>query len=248
MTHKPEAQPEEGTDKEMFKSLRRKKNVKAFIERNYKELPGYGVPSVDDLRFEAIEFEKSIVNYIHRKSGTDPQKPLGYIVQKMLEDYPLCPEIPEHWPKFVEEAKKLKDLRNNVIHSDFVGLPPLEELHGKFKRANEVLKPFRICNARRDRFTNIRWRGDTLFLKIDEHRYELEVDDIKNLMMELHPASRGEIHFLKGKLVVCKVLDYHYEKITYFIEGYVPFELDIEESMVLDDLLGSLLGQHFYGQ
>ncbi|WP_095048473.1 hypothetical protein [Pseudomonas sp. Irchel s3h9] len=232
----------------MFESLRRKKNLNTLIERNFKELPGYGVPSVDDLRFEAIEFEKSIVSYVHRKSGAAPQKPLGYIVQKMLGDYPLLPEIPEYWPEFVEEAKKLKDFRNNVIHSDFVGLPPLEELYEKFKRANEVLRPFGICSANRDRFSDIRWRGDTLLLKIDEHRYELEVDDIKNLMMELHPASRGEVHFLKGKLVVSKVLDYQYERITYFIESYDQFELSLEESMVLEDLLSSLLGQHFYSQ
>ncbi|MHA3736472.1 hypothetical protein ACXR0M_12440 [Pseudomonas sp. Eth.TT006] len=230
----------------MFESLRRKKNVNTLSGINYKELPGYGVPSVDDLRFEAIEFEKSIINYVHRKSGAAPQKPLGYIVQKMLGDYPLLPEIPEHWSAFVEEAKKLKDLRNNVVHSDFVGLPPLEALYKKFKKANEVLRPFRICSAGGDRFTDIRWRGDTLLLKIDEHRYELEVDDIKNLMIKLHPASRGQVHFLKGKLVVSKVLDYHYEKITYFIESYDPFELDLEESMVLEDLLGCLLGQHFH--
>jgi hypothetical protein len=232
----------------MFESLRRKKNVNTLSEINYKELPGYGIPSVDDLRFEAIEFEKSIVSYVHRKSGAVPQKPLGYIVQKMLGDYPQLPQIPEYWPEFVEEAKRLKDLRNNVIHSDFVGIPPLEELYERFKKANEVLRPFRICSAGRDRFSDIRWRGDSLLLKIDEHQYELEVDDIKNLMMELHPTSRGEVHFLKGKLVVSKVLDYHYEKITYFIESYDPFELDLEESMVLEDLLGSLLGQHFYSQ
>ena len=111
-----------------------------------------------------------------------------------------------------------------------------------------MLSPFRICSAGRDRFSDIQWRGDSLLLKIDVNQYELEVDDIKNLMMELHPASRGKLHFLKGKLVVSKVLDYHYEKITYFIESYEPFELDLEESMVLEDLLGSLLGQHFYGQ
>jgi len=232
----------------MFERLRRKKNVNVLSEINYKELPGYGVPSVDDLRFEAIEFEKSIVSYVHRKSGIAPQQPLGHIVQKMLGDYPLLPEIPEYWPVFVEEAKQLKNLRNNVIHSDFVGVPPLEELYQRFKKANEVLSPFRLCSAGRDRFTDIQWRGDTLLLKIDEHQYELEVDDIKNLMMELHPASRGEVHFLKGKLVVSKVLDYNYEKLTYFIEGYGPFELDLEESMVFEDLLGSLLGQHFYGQ
>ncbi|MHC8376450.1 hypothetical protein ACYZT3_10460 [Pseudomonas sp. MDT1-16] len=230
----------------MFERLRRKKNMNVLSEINYKELPGYGVPSVDDLRFEAIEFEKSIVSYVHRKSGTAPQQPLGHIVQKMLGDYPLFPEIPEYWPKFVDEAKQLKNLRNNVIHSDFVGIPPLEELYERFKKANEVLSPFRLCSAGRDRFNDIQWRGDTLLLKIDEHQYELEVDDIKNLMMELHPASRGEVHFLKGKLVVSKVLDYNYEKLTYFIEGYGPFELDLEESMVFEDLLGSLLGQHFY--
>lgn len=67
-------------------------------------------------------------------------------------------------------------------------------------------------------------------------------------MMELHPASRGEVHFLKGKFVVSKVLDYHYEKITYFIESYDLFELNLEESMLFEDLLGSLLGQHFYSK
>lgn len=67
-------------------------------------------------------------------------------------------------------------------------------------------------------------------------------------MMELHPASRGEVHFLKGKFVVSKVLDYYYEKITNFIESYDPFELDLEELMALEELLGSLVGQHFYSQ
>jgi uncharacterized protein (DUF2164 family) len=49
-------------------------------------------------------------------------------------------------------------------------------------------------------------------------------------------------------LLVYVLRCYHYEKITYFIESYDRFELDLEESMVLEDFLGSLLGQHFYSQ
>ncbi|KPG92050.1 hypothetical protein AEQ67_28285 [Pseudomonas sp. RIT-PI-q] len=232
----------------MFDRLRRKKNVNTLSGINYKELPGYGVASVDDLRFEAIEFEKSIARYIHRKSGVVPRESLGHIIQKILPNYPMFPEMPEHWPNFLDEAKKLKMLRNNVIHSDFVDIPPLAEVYKRFKKANETLRPFRVCSAGLSRFTYIQWRDDTLLLKIDESRYELKVDDIKNLMMELHPASRGDVYFLRGKLIVSKVLDYHYEKITYFIENHDPFELDIEESMALEGMLGSLLGRHFYSQ
>ncbi len=42
----------------MFRQLLRKIDRKRFMERTYRDMPGYSVQSVDDLRFQVLEFEK----------------------------------------------------------------------------------------------------------------------------------------------------------------------------------------------
>lgn len=232
----------------MLKRFLQKRYRKKFSERTYRDMPGYSVRSVDDLRFQVLEFEKLVKNYIESKTGVLPKGTLHHLIEKILPNYPLYPKFESHWPAFIDEAKILKEFRNNIIHSDFDGLPPVSELFDRFNKANETLLPFKICSASRERFKPIRWVGDVLEIKIDENLYKLEPEDITNLIIELHPACRGHVHFIKGKIVESKVLDYLYEKVTYFIEGFPEFELSHDESMVLEDLLHSLVGRRMYGE
>lgn len=217
------------------------------MEQTYRELPGYAVPTVDDVRFQVLEFEKLLKNYIETKAGPLPNLPLGKLINEVLPAYPRYPKFEEHWSAFVEEAKALKNFRNKIVHSDFADLPEVSELHKRFKKANQTLLPFKICSGDDSRFEPIRWRGDTLEIKIDQEVYALDLADINNLLIELDPSSRGRVHFKKGRLVASKVMDYFYEKITYFIDDHPPFELSHDEAMVLEDLIGSLVGRRMYG-
>jgi len=232
----------------MLKQLLRKIDRKRFMDRTYRDMPGYAVQSVDDLRFQVLEFEKLVKNYIERKAGALPSGTLHHLIHNVLPDYPRYPELEDHWPTFIDEVKILKDYRNNIIHSDFHGLPEVSELFDRFNKVNGTLLPFKICSADSSRFEPIRWVGDVLEIKIDENLYKLEPEDITNLTIELHPPSRGRVHFINGKIVEGKVLDYLYEKVTYFIEGFPEFELSHDESMVLEDLLLSLVGKRIYGE
>lgn len=210
---------------------------------DYKDLPGGSGPSVDDVRFEALEFEKMVKTYLESRTGEWPNEPLEKLVSKRLSRFPMHPELPELWPNFVKEAKALKDLRNQIVHSDCANLPALPELHDRFRKANSLLRPLRIIgSSARDRFSAMEWRGDHLHFKIDAAPLALSEIDIHNFLSELHPSSRGGVHFLKGRLVRSRMLDYRYERHTYFIEGYEPFELTEEESMALQDLLMCCLG------
>lgn len=233
----------------MLKKYLLQRRKQKFLSITYKDKPGFSIPSVDDLKFEALLFEKRIKDYILNKSGALPDVSLHYLIQDHLPNYPLYPNTQDLlpnlttqdlWFNFLEKAKLLKDYRNNIVHSDFKGLPSVSELYEKFKSANDVLLPFKFCSGDSSKFKPICWTKDVLEIEIDGGLYKLELEDIRNLTIELHPASRGRVHFIKGKVVESKVLDYNYEKITYFIENYPRFELSLDESSVLEELLNDL--------
>ncbi|MEP5376901.1 MAG: hypothetical protein ABJQ14_14160 [Hyphomicrobiales bacterium] len=231
----------------MLSRLFSKKKRIGLMERTYRELPGYSVPTVDDVRFQVLEFEKLVKNYIQTRAGELPNEPLGKLINEVLPAYPRYPELEDHWPTFVEEAKLLRKYRNSIVHSDFGDLPEVSELYRRFKKANQTLLPFKICSGDRSRFKPICWKGETLEIKIDQEIYTLDHPDINNLLSELDPSSRGRVHFCKGRLVASKVMDYFYEKITYFIEDHPPFELSHDEAMVLEDVIQGLVGRRLYG-
>ncbi|MFS2068415.1 hypothetical protein ACEN9D_06630 [Pseudomonas sp. CT11-2] len=220
------------------------------METTFKDKPDFSHASVDELRFQALEFERLIVNYIKSKSGSAPhdKAKLHNLIVNELIKYPLYPQLENYWPDFIKEVLALKEFRNSLIHSDFSNLPSVSELYKRFKDVNDVLYPFRICSGNRDRFKPIAWRGKNLEILIDENQYLLAPADLTNLMIELHPASRGKVNFIKGRLVAGKSLGYDNEKITYFIESFPAFELDEDESAVLEDMLSSLISQFMYSR
>ncbi|WP_439868976.1 hypothetical protein [Pseudomonas syringae] len=237
----------------MFNWFRRKKSPTVIPlytpGADYKDLPGSLGPSVDDVRYEALEFEKMVKGYIERKTGKWPKhQSLASLIKDELPKFDMHPEIPELWPKFVAQAIKLNTWRNKIVHSDLSnvqGLPDLPELYEQFRSANTMLRPFGFVGSRsRDRFSGMCWKGPHLHFKIDETPYILNARDIGNLLSELHPSSRGKVHFQKGKLVGSKVRDFRYERHTFYIEDCEPFELTEEESMALQDLLICFLGNH----
>lgn len=231
----------------MLGSFLRRRKRKPFIERTHKNSPGYSFPSVDDLRFQVLQFEKLIKNYIESKGGRQSSKNLHNLIKDELPKYPLYPQFYGHWPKFLAEVKVLKEYRNNIVHTDFKKqIPPVKELYDRFKQVNETLLPFRICSARSDKFQPVAWHGNKLEILVNDNRYLLSPADLNNLMIELHPTSRGKFHFVKGRVVEGKVLDYSYEKVTYFIEDFPEFELTHDESMTLEDILSSLIGRYAY--
>lgn len=230
----------------MFKFLMRNRNIEVitiddFFEKTYREIPGYSVRSVDELRFQVVEFEKLIKNYIKSKSGVLPDKKLHQLIEDELKNHPLHPEIEGFWDNFIEKAMRLKNIRNNILHSDTDNLPSVSKLYDQFKEVNEVLIPFRLYDGNISRFNSFKWIDSLLEIKIDNNLYKLALADIKNLLLELDPSSRGRVHFIKGKIVASKVLDHSYEKVTYYIEEYPPFELSHDDSMALEDLLNNLL-------
>lgn len=230
----------------MIRKLFGRKRREPFLERTYKDMPGFSSPSVDDLRYQAIHFEKRVKDYVKTRCGELPTSNLHQLIHSHLPNYPMYPEFEDHWPQFVDEAKALKEYRNDIVHSNECEMPPVSELYDRFKKANETLLPYRICSASRERFKTISWRKNCLEIVIDQNTYTLSPADLKNLQIELHPLSRGKVHFIKGKIVTSKVLDYKYEKVTYFIEGFPEFELTHDESAVLEDLLSSLAGKYAY--
>lgn len=209
---------------------------------HFQDIPGSYKPTIDELRAEAINFDKYVKFYIERATGKKTTDSLGKLIRNVLADYPQHPEFPEFWDSFVEEAKELKDYRNSIIHADVRDLPSLPELHQRFKKANEILRPFTVCSARRDRFTQFRWKMSLLNFKIDEQTFRLSERDLENLLAELHPSSRGRVYFKAGKQIHSAMLDVANVSRTYFIEGCEPFKLNDEEAMVLDDLLICFLG------
>lgn len=239
---------ERGVRITMFKLFARRNKREEFIERTYRDMPGFSHPSVDDLRFQVVQFEKLVKDFVKSKNGSLSSKNLHQLVNHELPKYPLYDDYPEVWERFLIEASDLKEHRNKIIHSDFDDYTPnIPDLFKRFKKANEMLYPFRLCSGRSDRLKPIKWHKNSLEIFIDDNRYLLTPADLNNLMIELHPASRGKVHFIKGRIVTGKVLDHHYEKITYFIEDHPEFELTVDESAVFEDMLSSLVGQHIYG-
>ncbi|WDM57711.1 hypothetical protein K4A76_14640 [Pseudomonas sp. NEEL19] len=222
---------------------RRFRRARQYLPSNhFQDIPGSYEPTIDDLRAEAINFDQYVKAYIERATGKKPKESLGDLIRHVLKDHPQFPEHPEIWSKFLAEARELKDYRNSIIHADTKGLPSLPELYVRFKEANAFLRPFRVCSARRDRFTQFRWKIDFLNFKIDEQPFSLSHQDIENLLAELHPSSRSRVYFKAGKQVHSAMLDVENIARTYFIEGYEPFKLSDEEAMALDDLLICFLG------
>ncbi|MBD8188967.1 hypothetical protein IFU20_22585 [Pseudomonas viridiflava] len=173
-----------------------------MMSDDYQDLPGSQGPSVDDVRFEAIEFEKTVKGYIELHTGEWPKDVgLGNLIRNELHKYPMHPELPDFWPKFLLEAKALKAFRNKIVHSDPSGLPALSELYESFHRANTLLRPFGfVGSTSRDKFSAMEWKGDHLHFKINDACYALTGPDINDLLSELAPSSRGKVYFKKGKL------------------------------------------------
>ena len=234
----------------MLKRFFMKKVRLAFFESTSKDKPGFAHPTMDDLRFEALEFDKLVFDYVRsRKQGPiHEQAKLANLVKNELIKYPPRPPLDQFWSKFVEQAAILVKYRNMIAHSDFSQLPPVSEVYELFKKVNNVLTPLRMCSGNRERFKSVAWHGNHLELLIDGNPYLLSPADLSNLSSELHPSSRGKVNFIKGKLVAAKSLDYDSSKLTYFIEDYPPFELDEDDAMTLDDMLSSVIGHFIYGE
>ncbi|VVM69289.1 hypothetical protein PS631_01719 [Pseudomonas fluorescens] len=209
---------------------------------HFEDIPGSYEPTLDDLRAETIEFERQIKAHIKQRTGKTPKGALGQLIHDVLPKYPKYPEHPEFWDEFLEEVKALKTLRNSIAHSDIAGLPSLPEMYQRFKRANDTLRPFTGCSVPRDRFTELRWERSKLNFKIDEQLLKLSERDVENLLIELHPASRGKVYFKQGKKIRSAVLQVEHDHRTYFIEGCEAFILNDQEAMALDDLLICFLG------
>lgn len=235
----------------LFKKREYKNEKKDEIFRNlssWKELPGFSEPSVEDLKIEAIKFERSIKQYLNYKGKeVNKRSNLNNLV-KLLPNYPYHPDYAENWNQRVEEFDILRDYRNRLIHHrDCDTLPPVKELYYKFKEANRILTPMGIVNGSGGRFRSRKWnKKGELELFIDDLQFNLEVTDIRNLLFQLNPHSRGKVNFEEGLMVVAKYHDYFYDVLTVYIEGYPSFELADNEIMILDDYLDSLLGQRLY--
>lgn len=219
-----------------------------FIERTYTDKPGSYSISFDDLRYETVEFERSIFDYLMSKGSPSPGKSetLNMAIQNRLPNFPLYPQLPKLWPDFLVEADELRRFRNQIIHSNYVDLPPVTELYERFKSANKLLYPFRIHARKDERFSFPSQSGGMMTITIDNRPYVLSPADVSNLLLELHPASRGKQNYVKGRVVEAKVLGYDVEKFTYFIEGEPPFDLDQDEAATLEDLVTSWIGQKCY--
>jgi hypothetical protein len=234
----------------MFKRLFIKKKRSAFLEITYRDKPGFSHPTMDDLRFEALEFERLIFDYIRerKKSPIHEKAKLRNLVETELVKYPPHPPLDNFWPAFIERAAILTNYRNSIAHSDFSELPPLAKTYKMFRSANKILSPLRICSGNRERFKPVAWHGNNLELMIDGHRYLLSPADLSNLTIELNPSCRGQVNFIKGRMVTAKALNYDSTTLTYFIEDYPSFELNEDDAMTLDDMLSSVIGRFMYSK
>jgi hypothetical protein len=216
---------------------------------SWKQLPGYGEPSVEELKVVAINFERYLKGYLLRH-GVNVRNKSNKVLIELLVQYPFYPEHPElndKWLSWVSEFEELRDYRNRVIHHrDLDTMPSVKELFERFKAANSVLREFSIVSDVDDRFEIHTWNDGLLQLKVDQQLLHLSVSDLSNLLCELETHSRGKVNFVKGKMVVTKFHDFKYEKLTVYIEDCDPFTLTIDEVMVFSDSLNSVLCQRLY--
>ncbi|MFZ3282923.1 hypothetical protein [Pseudomonas sp.] len=221
----------------------------AFLECTYTDRPGSHSPSLDDLRSQAVAFERSIFDYLTTKKAPPPTKKretLDDAIKDRLSAVPLYPQLASHWPRFMDEANELRKIRNKIVHSDFADLPEVADLYARFKRANEMLYPFKIYARKNKRFSCPEPSGEGVKVIIDGILYVLNPADVSNLLLELHPASRGKQNYIKGRAIEAKVTGYDVEKYTYFIGEAPPFELDQDEAATLEDMLISWVGRECY--
>lgn len=75
----------------MFDRFRKNEKEKEVLctlpGRHYRDLPGYGVRTVDDARMIAIHFEKVVFDYLTRKTGKPLELSLGKAIQDLLIHY-----------------------------------------------------------------------------------------------------------------------------------------------------------------
>ncbi|MDH6028020.1 hypothetical protein [Vibrio splendidus] len=234
-----------------FKKNKPKKIKKDEITLNltsWKELPGFAEPCIEDLKVEAIKFERTIRLYLEGK-GKSLGKRVGLNeMMKILPNYPFHPEHTESWSESLKEYDNLRVCRNQLIHHrDCETLPPVKELYYRFKEANRLLRPWKICDPSSKRFGHRSWNANNeLEFFIDDVQFNLRVEDISNITLQLDQHSRGKVNFEEGLMVVAKYHDYFYENLTVYVEGYPSFDLNIDETMMLSEYLGSLLGQRLH--
>lgn len=240
---------------DLIKKVLNKEERKLAVERSFVELPGYGKPSVEDLKLEVVLFEKRVKDYASHQGvsleKSDSKNKSVYELLNELKDLNPYAEIDsenQKWHSHIEEWHKLRQFRNDIIHIDHSELPSVEELYPRYKKANQLLIPLRINGGcTRSNFKPIKWVGDTLEISINGNTYQLDYADIDNLSVQLHPASRGAVYYKRGKQVVVKITDYDYVNLTVFIEGCPSFQITEDEAAILDDLILSVKGQRVYG-
>lgn len=224
-------------------------------ERSYVELPGYGYPSVEDLKLEVVLFEKRVKDYaISLKIELAPSDSkninLNTVINKLKHSNPYADidEKNELWDSFIEELHALRKYRNKIIHIDHSDIPSVEELYCRYKNANNRLLPFRLNEGYKNAvFEPIRWIDKTLEISINGTIYHLDYSDIDNLCIQLHPVHRGAVFYKFGKQVVAKITDYDYNNLTIFIEGYPSFKVTEDEAALLEDLILSAKAEKVYG-
>jgi len=237
---------------DFIKKMLNKSERKPSFGSSFVELPGYGKPSVEDLKLEVVLFEKRVKDYAShqgislKKSNSENKNVYGLLNElNDLNPYADIDTENQKWHNHIEELHELRKFRSKIIHIDHTDLPSVEDLYSRYKSANQLLIPLRFnggCTV--SNFKPIKWIGATL---INGSIYHFYYADIDNLSIQLHPASRGAVYYKSGKQVVVKITDYDYANLTVFIEGCPSFQITEDEAAILDDLLLSVKGERVYG-
>ncbi|MDM5142344.1 hypothetical protein OB959_21515 [Aeromonas bestiarum] len=216
--------------------------------KSWRELPGFSEPSIEDLKVEAINFERTVRMYLEKKGHSLNRRSSLNEMIGLLPNYPFHPDCLKVWTERIKEYNALRNYRNKLIHHrDCETLPSVKELYDRFKKANETLRTWRFCNSSDSRFSFRGWNDNKeLDFSIDNIKFNLKVEDISNLMLQLDLHSRGKVNFEKGLMVVAKYHDYFYENLTVYIDGYPRFDLNADETMALSESLSSFLGERLY--